>query len=87
MHSDISGGVYDNGRQIINGANISVSSAKRVYSGHIHKAQVNKNLTYIGYEAFDSNEITIHFTGEIKPFVITSEYDINHIQLILPVRI
>lgn len=48
MHSDISGGVYDNGRQIINGANISVSSAKRVYSGHIHKAQINKNLTYIG---------------------------------------
>lgn len=38
-------------------------------------------------KAFDSNEITIHFTGEIKPFVITSEYDINHIQLILPVRI
>ncbi len=37
--------------------------------------------------AFDSNEITIHFTGEIKPFVITSEYDVNHIQLILPVRI
>ncbi len=38
-------------------------------------------------KAFDSSEITIHFTGEIKPFIITSEYDINHIQLILPVRI
>lgn len=36
---------------------------------------------------FDSNEITIHFTGEIKPFIITGEYDVNHIQLILPVRV
>lgn len=36
--------------------------------------------------SFDSNEISIHFTGEIKPFIITGDYDINHIQLILPVR-
>ena len=35
---------------------------------------------------FDSNEITIHITGEIKPFIITGEYDVNHIQLILPTR-
>lgn len=47
MHSDISGGFYDNGRQIINGTNISVSAA-HVYSGHIHKAQDCRNLTYIG---------------------------------------
>lgn len=38
-------------------------------------------------KVFDSNEITIHFTGEIKPFIITGEYDVNHIQLILPVRV
>lgn len=38
-------------------------------------------------KSFDSNEITIHFTGEIKPFIITGEYDINHLQLILPVRV
>ncbi len=38
-------------------------------------------------KAFDSNEITIHLTGEIKPFIITGEYDVNHIQLILPVRV
>ncbi len=37
--------------------------------------------------AFDSAEVTIHFTGEIKPFIITGEYDVNHIQLILPVRV
>lgn len=38
-------------------------------------------------KAFDSPEITVHFTGEIKPFIITGEYDVNHIQLILPVRV
>lgn len=37
-------------------------------------------------KSFDSNEITIHITGEIKPFIITGDYDINHIQLILPTR-
>ncbi|MBQ7275810.1 MAG: DNA polymerase III subunit beta [Bacilli bacterium] len=37
-------------------------------------------------KSFDSNEITIHFTGEIRPFYITGDYDVNHIQLILPVR-
>ena len=37
-------------------------------------------------KSFDSNEITLHITGEIKPFIITGEYDINHIQLILPTR-
>ena len=36
--------------------------------------------------AFDSQKITIHFTGEIKPFIITGEKDVNLIQLILPVR-
>lgn len=35
---------------------------------------------------FDSSEITIHFTGEIKPFIITGEHDHKLIQLILPVR-
>ena len=36
--------------------------------------------------AFNSTEVTINFTGEIKPFIITAEYDVNLIQLILPVR-
>ena len=36
--------------------------------------------------SFNSTEIEIHFTGEIKPFIVTGEYDINLIQLILPVR-
>lgn len=38
-------------------------------------------------KALDSNEIIISFTGEIKPFVLTGEYDINYIQLIVPVRV
>lgn len=38
-------------------------------------------------KSFDSTEITINFTGEIKPFTITGEYDVNQIQLILPVRV
>lgn len=37
-------------------------------------------------KSFDSNEITLHITGEIKPFIITGDYDVNHIQLILPTR-
>ena len=36
--------------------------------------------------AIDSKEITIHFTGEIKPFTITGEKDYNLVQLILPVK-
>lgn len=37
-------------------------------------------------KSFDSNEITVHLTGEIKPFIMTGNYDVNHIQLILPTR-
>lgn len=35
---------------------------------------------------FNSSEVSINFTGEIRPFVIKGEYDENMIQLILPVR-
>ncbi len=37
-------------------------------------------------KAFASSEITINFTGEIRPFVMTGEYDENMLQLILPVK-
>lgn len=36
--------------------------------------------------SFDAEEVEVNFTGEIKPFTITSDKDINLIQLILPVR-
>ena len=35
---------------------------------------------------FDSKDIVINFTGEIKPLTISGEYDRNLIQLILPLR-
>ncbi|MGI6710189.1 MAG: DNA polymerase III subunit beta [Bacilli bacterium] len=38
-------------------------------------------------KAFDSTEITIHFTGELKPFVLTGEKDDNLVQLIVPIRV
>lgn len=36
--------------------------------------------------SFDSENVTISFTGEVKPFIITSDKDVNLVQLILPIR-
>ncbi|HKM30350.1 MAG TPA: DNA polymerase III subunit beta [Bacilli bacterium] len=38
-------------------------------------------------KSFDSTEIIVHFTGEVRPFIITGEFDRNLTQLILPVRV
>ncbi len=35
---------------------------------------------------FNSSEVTVKFTGEIRPFVITGEYDEDMLQLVLPVK-
>jgi len=35
---------------------------------------------------FNSSEVNVNFTGEIRPFIIKGEYDENMLQLILPVR-
>jgi DNA polymerase-3 subunit beta len=35
---------------------------------------------------FNSSEVSINFTGEIRPFIIKGDYDENMLQLILPVR-
>lgn len=35
---------------------------------------------------FDSKDVVINFTGEVKPLTIVGEYDRNLIQLILPLR-
>lgn len=35
---------------------------------------------------FNSSEVNVNFTGEIRPFIIQGEYDENMLQLILPVR-
>lgn len=37
--------------------------------------------------SFDSNEITLNFTGEVRPFIVTSETNETLTQLILPVRL
>jgi hypothetical protein len=48
MHTDITGLSFDNGREIIDGANISVIETGKVYSGHIHKRQENDKVVYLG---------------------------------------
>lgn len=48
MHTEIAGAEYDNGQKIINGVNTSLTTAKKIYSGHIHKRQESKNRIYIG---------------------------------------
>ncbi len=35
---------------------------------------------------FNSSEVIVKFTGEIRPFVITGEYDEDMLQLVLPVK-
>ncbi len=35
---------------------------------------------------FNSSEVTVKFTGEIRPFIITGEFDEGMLQLILPVK-
>jgi len=37
-------------------------------------------------KVYNSSEITVKFTGEIRPFIITGEYDEDMLQLILPVK-
>lgn len=48
MHTDIIGLNFDNGREIIDGANISVVETGKIYSGHIHKRQENDKAVYLG---------------------------------------
>ncbi len=37
-------------------------------------------------KVFNSSEIIVKFTGEIRPFVMTGEYDEDMLQLVLPVK-
>ena len=48
MHTDITGLSFDNGREIIDGVNISVVETGKIYSGHIHKRQENDKVVYLG---------------------------------------
>jgi len=80
--------------------NVQIASTQNEI-GAVSEVVVPKNITNLvpfqiafsskffseALKAFDSPEVTVHFTGEIKPFIVTGEYDINHLQLILPVRV
>lgn len=49
MHTEICGMKYDNGRDITEGAVVKLGKSKcKIYSGHIHKRQDSKTVTYIG---------------------------------------
>ena len=48
LHSDICGLNYDNGREIVNGVNVSSFNGTKIYSGHIHKRQGSDKVTYLG---------------------------------------
>ncbi len=37
-------------------------------------------------KVFNSSEVTVKFTGEIRPFILDGEYDEDMLQLILPVK-
>lgn len=47
MHTDLTNMRYDNNMLIVGGVNTD-SFKGHIYSGHIHKRQTNKNVTYIG---------------------------------------
>ncbi len=50
------------------------------------KISFSSKYTLEALKVFNSSEVTINFTGEIRPFIIKGEYDENMLQLILPVR-
>ena len=54
--------------------------------GHPFKIAFSSKYILDALKIFNSSEISIHFTGEIRPFIIKGEYDENMLQLILPVR-
>lgn len=48
-HTDLQGFKYDNGRNIVKGADLlGVKGYKKIFSGHIHKRQEHSHVYYIG---------------------------------------
>lgn len=79
---------------------IIISSSASEIGGSLEKIKAIECSNYFNFEtafsakyflealkAFDANEVTIHFSGEVKPFIINSDYDVNLIQLLMPTRI
>ena len=49
LHTSISGMTYDNGKEIVDGLNLTaMDDSCRIISGHIHKRQSNKKAMYLG---------------------------------------
>jgi len=54
--------------------------------GSILKIAFSSKYFLDALKVFNSSEVSVNFTGEIRPFIITGEYDEDMLQLILPVR-
>ena len=54
--------------------------------GHPFKIAFSSKYILDALKIFNSSEVTVNFTGEIRPFIIKGEYDEKMLQLILPVR-
>jgi len=55
--------------------------------GPVIKIAFSSRYLVEALKSFSSNEVSIHFAGEVKPFVIKGNLDQNLLHLILPVRI
>jgi len=55
--------------------------------GPVIKIAFSSRYLVEALKSFASNEVNIHFAGEVKPFVIKGNLDQNLLHLILPVRI
>ncbi len=55
--------------------------------GPVFKIAFSSKYLSDSLKAFNSNNITINFTGELKPFIINDENNNNLLHLILPVKI
>lgn len=56
-------------------------------TGPIIKIAFSSRYLVDALKSFTSNDVTIHFAGEVKPFVIKTDFDKDLLNLILPVRI
>lgn len=70
----------------VGGASDTVIPSGEVEGKAIQIAFSSKYLVE-ALKSYQSSEITLNFSGDIKPFVITGNYDVDLLHLILPVRI
>ena len=56
-------------------------------NGPIIKIAFSSRYLVEALKSFNSNDVTIYFAGEVKPFIIKGDLDKDLLNLILPVRI